>query len=159
MRLRLYLHLGLWCALFAVFLALSIPIVGPAVVENNVGPIEVNRSIDAYLLALTGIEHGSEKIPDIFLRLGKTGRLVIFVRKGNAPSEFLGMMIGYVSWPHEVELVKVATPTAEREVRDVDPSSVAGLVFCSMNPPDWLGKKRLRLGSSIVLVPLNETTP
>ena len=134
------------------------PIVGPALLENRFGPIELNRSIDAYLLALTGIERGSEKLPDILRRLNKTGRFIIFVRKGNAQSEFVGMMIGYVSWPREVELVKVATPTAEEELTNVDPHSVAGLVFCSVNPPDWVGK-RVRLGSSIVLVPLNETTP
>ena len=158
MRIRFYFHVGLWCALFAVFLLVSIPIVGPALIENRIGPVEANRSIDAYLRALTGIERGSEKLPDTFRRLPKAGPLVIFVRNENAQSEFLGMMIGYVSWPREVQLVKVATPTVEKELAEVNRDSAAGLVFCSVDPPAWL-EKRVRLGSSIVLVPLAETAP
>jgi len=158
MRIRFYLHVGLWCALFVAFAWASAPIVGRAVMENRFGPVEVNRSIDAYVRALTGIEHGSEKLPDTFRHLSKTGPLIIFVRNENAQSEFLGMMVGYVSWPREVQLIKVATPTVEKELVDINPNSVAGLVFCSVNPPSWLGK-RVQLGSSIVLVPIVEPAP
>jgi hypothetical protein len=158
MKARLYLHIGLWCLLFVAFVGISGPVVGPAVMENRVGPIQVNRSIDAYVRALTGIEHGSEKLSDTFQRLGKTGPLIIFVRNDYAQSEFLGMMVGYVSWPREVRLIKVATPTVEKELADINPNSVAGLVFCSVDPPVWLDK-RIRLGSSIVLVPLPEKGP
>ena len=157
-RVRFYLHVALWCALFGAFAWISGPIVGPAVMENRIGPIEVNRSIDAYLGALTGLEHGSEKLPDTFQRLGRTGLLIVFVRGDYAQSEFLGMMVGYVSWPREVRLIKVTTPTVERELADINPNSVAGLVFCSVNPPAWL-EKRIRLGPSIVLVPLPEKEP
>src|SRR6266403_2168917 len=146
MRWRLYLHFALWCALFAAFIWISAPIVGPAIMENRIGPVEGNRSIDAYLRALSGIDRGSEKLPDIFRRLGKEGPLVIFVQGENAQSEFLGMMIGYVSWPREVRMIKVAGPTVEKELAEIKPDSVAGLVFCSVNPPEWLGK-RVRLGS------------
>jgi hypothetical protein len=158
MRLRQYLHYALWCALFAVFIWISGPIVGSAVRENRVGPTETNRSIDAYLNALSGIEHGSEKLPDVFRRLGKDGSLVIFVREDNAQSEFLGMMIGYVSWPREVQMVKVSGPTVEKELADIKPGSVAGVVFCSVNPPSWL-QNRVHLGSSIILVPITESVP
>lgn len=158
MRARLYLHIGLWCALFVAFAWISAPIVGPAVMENRIGPIEVNRSIDAYVRALTGIEHGSAKLPDTFERLGRTGPLIIFVRNNYAQSEFLGMMIGYLSWPREVRLIEVATPTVEKELADINLDSAAGFVFCSVDPPAWL-EKRIRLGSSIVLVPLPENGP
>jgi hypothetical protein len=158
MRLSHYLHLALWCALFAVFIWLSGPIVGLAVMENRVGPAETNRSIDAYLNALTGIERGSEKLPDVFGRLGKDGSLVIFVRNENAQSEFIGMMVGYVSWPREVQVIKVPGPTVEKELADIKPGSVAGVVFCSVNPPAWL-QNRVRLGSSIILVPVTQTAP
>src|SRR4029077_8452216 len=106
MRWRLYLHFALWSALFAVFVWISAPIVGPAIRENRIGPIEANHSIDAYLLALTGIEHGSEKLPDALRHLGKAGSLGIFVRDENSQSEFLGMTVGYVSWPREVQVIK-----------------------------------------------------
>lgn len=155
---RIFLHLALWCALFAVFVWISAPIVGSAVKENRVGPTDTNRSIDSYLGALTGIEHGSEKLPDAFRRLAKDGRLVIFVRDENAQSEFLGMMVGYVSWPREIQLIKVANPTVEKELADITPASVAGVVFCSINPPSWLGN-RVRFGSSIILVPVTHEAP
>ena len=155
MRARNYLHFGLWCALFAVFVWISAPIVWPAIRENRIGPIETNCSIDAYLGALTGVEHGSEKLPDVFQRLGKDGSLVVFMRNENAQSEFLGMMVGYVSWPREVQLIKVSGPTVEKELAEIKPSSVAGVVFCSVEPPAWL-QHRLRLGSGMVLVPVTE---
>jgi hypothetical protein len=156
MQLRLYIHIGLWCALFALFLAFGIRVVRPAIVENQIGPVEVNRSIDAYILALSGVEHGSEKLPDVFRRLPKAGPLIIVVRNDNSQSEFLGMMIAYISWPREIKLIKVATPTAEEELAGINPDSIAGLVFCSVDPPAWVGKP-IRLGSSIVLVPLPKT--
>ena len=131
-------------------------IAGPALVENHIGPVEVNRSIDAYILALSGIEHGSEKLPDVFGRLPKVGPLIIVVRKDNSQSEFLGMMIGYISWPREIKLIKIATPTAEKELAGINPDSISGLVFCLMDPPAWLGKP-IRLGSNIFLVPSPKT--
>lgn len=155
---RIYFHLALWCALFAVFVWISAPIVGSAVMENRIGPTDTNRSIDAYLGALTAIEHGSEKLPDAFRRLGKDGRLVIFVRNEDSQSEFLGMMIGYVSWPREVQIINVAGPTVEKELTEIKPGSVAGVVFSSINPPSWLGN-RVRFGSSIILVPVAQETP
>ena len=158
MRWRLYLHMALWSSLFAVFLWISAPIVGPAIRENRIGPIEANHSIDAYLRALTGIEHGSEKLPDILRRLDKQGPLIIFVRDENSQSEFLGMTIGYVSWPREVRIIKVSTETIERELANIKPDSVSGLLFCSIDPPASLGK-RVRLGSSIILVPVTEAAP
>ncbi len=158
MRAFRYLHFILWSALFAVFVWISAPIVGPAIRENRVGALETNRSIDAYLGALTGVEHGSEKLPDVFRRLGKDGSLIIFVRDENAQSEFLGMMIGYISWPREVQIIKVASPSVEKELVGIKPSSVAGVVFCSVDPPAWL-QHRVPLGSGIILVPVTEAAP
>jgi hypothetical protein len=158
MRWRFYLHFGLWFTLFAVLIWISAPIVGSAIVENRIGAAETNRSIDSYLRGLTGIENGSEKLPDAFRHLGKEGRLIVFVLNENAQSEFLGMMIGYISWPREVQIIKVSGPTVDKELADIKPSTVAGVVFCSVSPPAWLGH-RVRLGSSIVLVPVTEAAP
>jgi hypothetical protein len=158
MRAFRHLQFILWCALFAVFVWISAPIVVSAIRENRVGPVETNRSIDAYLGALTGVEHSSEKLPDVFRRLGKDGLLIIFVRDENSQSEFLGMMIGYVSWPREVQIIKVASPSVEKELAGIKPSSVAGMVFCSVDPPAWL-QPRVPLGSGVILVPVTETSP
>ena len=156
--MRSYLHWILWSVLFAVFIWFSLPIVGPAIRENRFGPTDTNRSIDAYLGALTGIEHGSEKLPDRFRRLGKDGKLVVFVRDENAQSEFLGMMVGYVSWPREVQIINVPGPAVEKELADIKPGSVAGVVFCSVDPPAWL-QHRVSLGSGMILVPVTEAAP
>ena len=158
MRLRQYLHYALWCVLLGIFIWISGPIVWSAIMENRVGPTETNRSIDTYLSALTGIEHGAERLPEVFRRLGKEGSLVIFVRDKNSQSEFLGMMIGYVSWPREVQIVKVPGPTVEKELTDIKPGSIAGVVFCSVNPPSWL-QNRMRLGSNVILVPVTQAVP
>src|SRR5436309_1077700 len=138
MSWRSYLHIALWSGLFGIFVWISAPMVGSAVMENRIGAPETNHSIDAYLRALTGIERGSEKLPGAFHRLGKEGRLVVFVRDANAQSEFLGMMVAYVSWPREIQIIKVKAPTVEKELAEIQPRSVAGVVFCSINPPIWL---------------------
>ena len=156
--MRSYLHWILWSALFAAFVWVSISFVVPSVRENRFGPADTNRSIDAYLGALTGIDHGSEKLPDRFRRLGKEGKLVVFVRDENAQSAFLGMMVGYVSWPREVQIINVPGPSVEKELADIKPGVVAGVVFCSVDPPVWL-QHRVSLGSGMILVPVTEAAP
>lgn len=153
MRWRVYLHFGLWSALFVVLVWISAPIVGSAVMENRVGPAETNKTIDSYLSALTKVEHASEKFPDAFQHLGKDGRLIIFTRNENAQSEFLGFLMAYISWPREVQLIKVPGDTVDKELVDIKPGMIAGVLFCSVNPPPWL-ENRIRLGSSIILVPV-----
>lgn len=158
MRWPFYLHLGLWSALFVLLIWFSAPIVGPAVMENRAGPAETNKSIDAYLSALTKVEHGAEKFPDAFKHLGKDGRLIIFTRSENAQSEFLGMLMAYISWPREVQLIDVPGDTVDKELVEIKPGTVAGVLFCSVNPPPWL-QNRVRLGSSIILVPVIPAEP
>ena len=156
--MRVFLHWVLWAALFAVFIWIALPMVASAIKENRFGPTDTNRSIDAYLGALTGVDHGSEKLPDRFQRLGKGGKLVVFVRDENAQSEFLGMMVGYVSWPREVQIINVPGPTVEKEISHIEPGTVAGVVFCSVDPPPWL-QHRISLGTGMILVPVTEAAP
>lgn len=158
MRWPVYLHFGLWSALFAVFVWISAPMVGSAVRENRIGPPQTNASIETYLSALTGVENGSEKFPDAFRHLDKDGRIIIFLRKDNPQSEFLGMLLGYISWPREVQLIKISGDTVDKEIVDIKPGTVAGVIFCSVNPPSWL-QNRVRLGSNIILVPVTQAAP
>jgi len=67
MRIRFYFHVALWCALCAVFLARSIPIVGPAVLENKIGPVDPNHSTDSYLSGLTHVRNGSELFSNLIV--------------------------------------------------------------------------------------------
>src|SRR5437764_4893780 len=108
MKARLYLHIGLWCALFAVFLARSLPIVGPAVLENKIGPIDPNHSTDSYLSGLTHVRNGSELFVGMVETLPRGKSVTIVVDAGNSPSEFLGMLVAYLSWPRDVEISRVS---------------------------------------------------
>jgi hypothetical protein len=150
-RLAIF-HVLVWGALFGIFLFQSAPIVGHAVSENKIGPVEANQTTDTYLRALTGISNGSQCLSKVLQGLPNDKLLVIFVRADNPPSGFLGMLLGYLSWPREVRIVKVRNATAEQEVAAIDPSSVAGMAFCSVNPPARL-ENGIRLGSTILLVP------
>ena len=150
--MRAYLQIGLWCALFAVFLALSVPIVGPAALENKIGPIYPNHSTDAYLSGLTHVGNGSELFSKLIETLPPQKSIVIFVNAGDSPSEFLGMITAYLSWPHDVRIIKVRGETLEREIAAAKSSSVAGMLFCLMEPPSSL-TGGTHFGSAIIFVP------
>lgn len=152
MRARLYLHIGLWCALFAVFLALSLPIVGPAILENKIGPIDPNHSTEAYLSGLLHVRNGSQLFSKLLEAVPPAKSFVIFVDADSLPSEFLGMLVAYLAWPHDVRIVKVRGATLDQEIAAAKSSAVAGLFFCSIKPPASL-TGGTHFGSAIVFVP------
>src|SRR5260370_16363141 len=89
MRIRFYFHVALWCALFAVFLARSIPILGPAVLENKIGPVDPNHSTDSYLSGLTHVRNGSELFSNLIETVPRAKQLIIFVDAKSFPRQFL----------------------------------------------------------------------
>ena len=151
-RVGFYLHVTLWCALLALFLALGIPIVGPAVRENKLGPIDPNHSTDSYLSGLTHIRNGSQLFSNLIDTLPRDKSLIIFVNPESPPSAFLGMLVAYLSWPLDVRIVKVRPETLEREITSANSSSIAGFFFCSVKPPALL-TGGTHFGSEIVFVP------
>ena len=152
MRIRFYLHIALWCALFVLFLALSIPTVGPAARENKLGPVDPNHSTDSYFSGLTHIRNGSELFSNLIDTLPRNKSLIILVNTESSPSEFLGMLVAYLSWPLDVRIVKVRPETLEREITSANSSSIAGFLFCSIKPPASLTGET-HFGSEIVFVP------
>jgi hypothetical protein len=152
MRERHYLHIGLWCALFAVFLALSLPIVGRAILENKIGPIDPNHSTDSYLSGLTRVRNGSQLFSNLLEAVPREKSFVIFVDAESSPSQFLGMLVAYLSWPHDVRTVKVRGATVAQETAAAQSSSIAGLFFCSVKPPASL-TGGTHFGSAIIFVP------
>src|SRR5437868_11894635 len=116
MKARLYLHIGLWSALFAVFLALSLPIVGRAILENKIGPIDPNHSTDSYLSGLTRVRNGTELFVRVVETLPRDKSIAILVDAGSSPSEFLGMLVAYLSWPRDVRIVRVDPSTYSRDL-------------------------------------------
>jgi hypothetical protein len=151
-RIRFYLHIALWCALFALFFTLSIPTVGPAARENKLGPVDPNHSTDSYLSGLTHIRNGSQLFSNLIDTLPRDKSLIIFVNTESSPSEFLGMLVAYLSWPLDVRIVKVRPETLEREITSANSSSIAGFILCSIKPPSSL-TDGTRFGSEIVFVP------
>jgi hypothetical protein len=151
--LPLFLHTTVWAVLGCVIVFSHAPELYQDLRVGGIGPIDPNRSIQTYFQGLTGIANGPQRLGDIIELLPKGKRLVIFVRDENAQSELLGMLIGYISWPHDVEIIGVTGATADKAVAAITPDSVAGIAFCSVPVPSWLGKA-IRLGSGISLVPL-----
>ena len=152
MKARHYLHIGLWCALFAVFLAKSLPIVGQAILENKIGPIDPNHSTDSYLRGLTRVRDGSQMFSNLLEPVPREKSFVIFVDAESSPSEFLGMLVAYLSWPHDVRIVKVRATTLEQETAAAQSPSLAGLFFCLVKPPASLAGGT-HFGSAIIFVP------
>jgi hypothetical protein len=144
-----------WASLFCVFLVLSLPIVGPNAREGRVGPFDANQSTDMYLRGLCGLLHGSETIAALLDKLPAGKPVVIFVHAQDARSGFLGMLIGYLAWPRQIQIVNVQSASSEREVSAINPALVAGLVFCFLDPPSWLGHG-ISAGSGILIVPALE---
>jgi hypothetical protein len=158
MRARLYFHIGLWCALFAVFLALSLPIVGSAILENKIGPIDPNHSTDSYLSGLTRVHNGSQLFSNLLETVPAKKSLVIFVDVESSPSEFLGMLVAYLSWPHDVRIVKVRGATLEQEIAAAKSPAIGGLFFCAIKPPASL-TGGTHFGSAIIFVPSVRPAP
>ena len=151
MKARLYLHIGLWGVLLAVFVIRSLPIVGHAVFENKIGPVDPNHSTDSYLSGLTHVGNGSQQFESLLETVPREKSLIIFVDAESSPSQFLGMLVAYLSWPHDVRIVRVRQATLEQEIMGTKPS-IAGLFFCSLQPPASL-TGGMRFGSAIIFVP------
>jgi len=156
MRLRFYLHVALWCALFAIFIARSIPTVVPAIRENKIGPIELNHSTDSYLSGLSHIRNGSELLGNLIDTLPRNESVVVFVNADNSSSEFLGMLVAYLAWPLDVRIVKARPEILEQQINATESQSVAGFFFCSIKPPAS-ASGGTHFGSEIVFVPGTES--
>lgn len=158
MRTRFYLHVALWCVLFAIFLAVSVREVARAVVENKIGPINANHSTDSYLEGLTRVRNGSELFSNLLDTLPRDRSIVIFVDSESSPSKFLGMVVAYLSWPREVKTVAVSPANYASEVESVKQDSVGAAIFCALKPPVWV-KNKTEFGTRITFVPIGSLNP
>lgn len=147
-------HILLWTTLIIAFVVFSVPVVGPAVAQNALGPLDPAHSVDNYLKGLTGTKKASQLLPEIFARLPARKELLVVVNEKSSPSEFLGMLVCYLAWPRDVGIVKVDGATAGPEIVPSDRSSVAGLIFCFVQPPPV--QKRIELGGGLILIPAGE---
>jgi len=155
------LHTTLWAGVFATLLFRTTPDLYRDVRVSRIGPIDPNRSIEPYFRGLTGIANGPQRLGDILEYLPREKPLLIFVRADSgqtrsernedSQSEFLGMLVGYISWPRDVRIISVRESTIEKEIAAITPDSIAGMAFCGLSAPSWLGKA-IHLGSGISLV-------
>jgi hypothetical protein len=158
MRARIYLHAGLWCVLFAVFLGISVPSVVRAVFENKIGPINPNHSTDAYLDGLTHVRNGSELFSAFIESTPRDKSIVIVVDAQSSPSKFLGMIVAYLAWPRDVQTIAVTPATFSRELASIKQDSVSTAIFCTVKPPLWT-KTKTEFGSNITFVPVESLNP
>jgi len=158
MRVRSYLHFALWSVLFAFFLGISIPSVGRAVLENKVGPVNPDHLTDSYLEGLTRIRNGSELFSRLVGTLPRDKSIVILVDSQSSPSKFLGMVVAYLSWPHEVRTITVTPVTFAGEVTAVKQDSIGAAIFCALKPPSWV-TTRTEFGTNITFVPIASLNP
>jgi hypothetical protein len=158
MRMRFYLHAGLWFVLFAVFLAISIPPVVRAVLENKIGPINPNHSTDAYLDGLTHVRNGSELFSRLIESTPRQKSIVIVVDAQSSPSKFLGMIVAYLAWPRDVQTMAVTPATFSRELASIKQDSVSAAIFCTVKPPIWM-KTKTDFGTNITFVPIESLKP
>jgi len=153
MRTRFYFHVSLWCALFAIFLGLSIPSIVRAVLENKIGPINPNHSTDAYLDGLTHVPNGSELFSRLVESTPRDKSIVIVVDAQSSPSKFLGMIAAYLAWPRDVQTIAVTPATFSPELDSIKNGSVSTAIFCALKPPVW-AKNKTDFGSNITFVPV-----
>jgi hypothetical protein len=156
--MRYYLHVGLWSVLFATFLAVSIPSVVRAVLENKIGPINPNHSTDAYLDGLTHLRNGSELFSRLAESFPRDKSIVIVVDAQSSPSRFLGMIVAYLAWPRDVQTAAVTPATFSRELASIKQDSVSAAIFCAVKPPVWM-KTKTDFGSNIFFVPGESLNP
>lgn len=157
------LHIVLWTALFAILLVRTVPDLYRDIRVSSIGPVDPNRSIEPYFRGLTGVANGPQRLGDILDYLPREKPLLIFVRADSgqtrternedSQSEFLGMLVGYICWPRDVRIVHVRESAIDKEIAATRPDSIAGIVFCGMPAPSWLGKA-IHLGTGITLVPV-----
>src|SRR2546423_15154237 len=129
MRTRFYLHVGLWCVLFAIFLAISVPLAVRAVLENKIGPINPNHSTDAYLDGLTHVRNGSELFSRFIESTPRDKSIVIVVDAQSSPGKFLGMIVAYLAWPRDVQTVAGSPGPVSRGPASVQPGPAVAVVF------------------------------
>jgi hypothetical protein len=158
MRIRFYLHLLLWCVLLAIFLAIGIPTISRAVLENKIGPVNPNHSTDAYLEGLTRVRNGSELFLNLLETLPREKSVVIFVDSESSPSKFLGMLVAYLSWPRDVKTIAVTPASYARDVESVKQDSIGAAIFCALKPPVWV-KTETNFGTKITIVPIASLNP
>jgi hypothetical protein len=158
MRTRFYLHLALWCVLLAIFLTLSVPSVVRAVWENKIGPINPNHSTDSYLEGLTRVRNGTELFTGLVQTVPRDKAIAIFVDSESSPSKFLGMVVAYLAWPHEIKTIAVTPATYAREVTSVHHEAIGAAIFCAMKPPLWI-KNKTDFGTKITFVPVAALNP
>jgi len=70
----------------------------------------------------------------------------------------LGMLVAYLSWPLDVQIIRVNPSTYSRDLSAINTSSVSAVIFCNLKPPVWI-KTKTSFGSSISVVRTESLNP
>jgi hypothetical protein len=143
------------CVICSGFIVLFVWSSASSVSRALAGPfpnrIDAFRSSNAYLQAITGTTHASERIIDIMDSIPPEKPLLIFVREKNPESSLLGMALAYLAWPRVVQIETVDGPRCDQQLARIAPNSVGGVAFCDVQPPSWISGG-MRLGQNSKLI-------
>jgi hypothetical protein len=132
------LHTLLWGALAAALVCWSMPAVFHAATATSSGPPQPFHSSDAYLQAVIGIPNASEAVTDLLNGLPPQKQILIFIRQDDSSASLLGMSMGYLAWPHDVQVTFLTGPGCAEELAKIRPATVAAILFCNLQPPSWV---------------------
>jgi hypothetical protein len=153
-------HLILWTGLLVTFLFLSGPIIFRDLTVKSMGPPQPFHSSDAYLQAVTGLPHSSQRFIDLLTDLSLQKPILIFVRESDATGSLLGLSVAYLAWPREVQIITIPGSDCADQLAKLRPASVAALVFCELTPPSWIPSgTRLGPHGRFVKLSSNGVTP
>ena len=149
-QLATCMHTALWFALIAVFLGVSAPGIFRAAFNS---PIHVATSEYYSSDTMLGEDGGSKRIVALFESTPSSRSVIIFVNHQDQRSEFLGMLVAYLAWPHPVQILDAtkfswATESALAELR-----SAAAVALCGIKPQSpWPISEKI--GDTIQFLPV-----
>jgi hypothetical protein len=132
------LHALLWGTLAVALVCVSMPAIFRAATATSSGPPQPFHSSDAYLQAVIGVPHASESVNDLLEGLPPQKQILIFIRQDDSAASLLGMSMGYLAWPHDVQVTFLPGPGCSSELAKIQPASVGAILFCNVQPPSWV---------------------
>ena len=103
--------------------------------REHFGPVDSLHSIDRYVWGMNGAKPAHQVVATLST-LPRDRRIVIFVRP-DGESSMLGAAMSYLAWPHEVQVFAGDDQMAAARLAAITPDSVAAVIFCNVNVPDW----------------------
>lgn len=153
------IHKLVWLALITAFLCISGPEIWSGIKPHSIRLVGPNHSTDLYLEMAGGIDDGARRLGGALAVLPPKKPILVLTDVKDPRSVFLGFMTAYLAWPREVSIAKLQGISCEKELRQVNPSSLAAVVFCGdVKIPTWM-PRHVSLGEWLAIVPIRNPSP